>query len=252
MEKGLAFLSVALTVGVVALSAAACESESPSNFNENEKDATAGDTGPGFNVDGNTTGQDQKSPVTCNPALPTDFKPAWKPPTKASVCSNEKLAEYYEACLGNVGVPDAGGICSSWKEANAECGGCIEAADNSGPIQWHRDRSYFTLNIAGCLSLERNEPEEGKCPATYHASVQCQRDSCSGCLLQSNAQFQDFQKCQADAKSAGGCKSYNDQIVPVCGTTFNDPDGGAYACFRPSGENEKTHFVRVEGIFCGP
>ena len=81
MEKGLAFLSISLTVGLVALSAAACESETPSNFNENEKDGASADTGPGFNVDGNTTGQDQQVPVTCNPALPTNFAPTWKAPS---------------------------------------------------------------------------------------------------------------------------------------------------------------------------
>jgi hypothetical protein len=240
-----------LTTGVVTLSVAACESETPSNFNEGEKDGASGDTGPGFNVDGNTTGQDQQVPVTCNPALPTNFAPVWKPPAKATACSTKELGDYYDACLGNVGTADAGSICTAWKEANKACGDCIEPADNSGPIQWHRDRTYYTLNLAGCLSLERNEPEEGKCPATYNASIQCQRDSCSGCLLQSNAQFKDFQNCQANAK-ATGCKTYNDKIVPVCGTTFNDIDGGAYDCFRPTGEQERPHFIRVEGIFCGP
>ena len=252
MQKGRAFLSVGLTVGLFALAAAACESESGSNFDEGQQDAGAGDTGPGFNTDGNTTGQDVKNPVSCNPSLPASFKPVWKAPTKSTACTQPQLGEYFDACLTNQG-PDAGDPCKTWTEADANknCAACIEPADNSGPIQWHRDRFYYTLNVAGCLSLSRNEPNEGQCAATYAASIQCQRDSCDDCFRVEGATFPDFQKCQASAKGSA-CAGYEGKIGQICGTTYNDPDGGAYGCFRQSQDaDQKEHFVRVQGIFCG-
>ena len=252
LHKSRAFLSVTLTVGSLALAVAACESESGSSFNENEKDAGFADTGPGFNTDGAATGKDAQGPVDCNPSLPATFKPAWKAPTKSAACSTPQLGQYFDACLTNQG-PDAGNPCKTWTEdtANKACAACIEPADNTGPIQWHRDRYYYTLNVAGCLALERNEPNEGECPATYAASIQCQRDSCDGCFQTEHATFADFQKCQGNAKQSA-CASYEGKIGQVCGTTYNDPDGGAFDCFRKNGDaNQKEHFVRVEGIFCG-
>ena len=55
---------------------------------------------------------------------------------------------------------------------------------------------------------------------------------------------------QASAK-ASACSSYESKITEICGTTYNDPDGGAYDCFRKNSDaDQKEHFVRVEGIFC--
>ena len=251
MHKGRAFLSVGLTVGSFALALAACESESSSAFDDTEKDAGFADTGPGFNTDGNVPGKDA-GPVSCNPSLPATFKPEWRPPTKSDPCSVQELGEYFDACLDTTTKSDAGDPCKAWTDAHDECAKCIEPADNSGPIQWHRDRFYYTLNVAGCLAIERNEMDEGQCPATYAASIQCQRDSCDDCFLVENATFPDFQKCQQSAKGSA-CASYEGKIATVCGTTYNDPDGGAWDCFRNSQDaDQKQHFVRVEGIFCGP
>ncbi len=249
MQKGRAFLSVGLTVGLLALAVAACESETGSSFDETEQDAGSTDTGPGFNTDGSSNDQDGRGPIECSPSLPNSFSPNWKPPTKSSACSQAELGEYFDACLTSHG-PDAGDPCKTWTDAHASCAACIEPADNSGPIQWHRDRFYYTLNVAGCLAISRDEMNPGQCPATYAASIQCQRDSCSDCFLIDNATFPDFQKCQGSAK-ASACASYESKISEICGTTYNDPDGGAYDCFRQSSDaDQKQHFVRVEGIFC--
>ena len=250
MQKGRAFLSVGLTVGLFALAAAACESETASNFDESEQDAGFMDTGPGFNTDG-TTGQDGQAPVSCNPSLPASFTPKWIAPKKSAACLQNELAEYFDACLTNQG-PDAGDPCKTWTDAHGECAACIEPEDNSGPIQWHRDRFYYTLNVAGCLAISRNEMSEGQCPATYAASIQCQRDSCDDCFRVQGATFPDFTTCQRSAKDSA-CATYEGKIGQICGTTYNDPDGGAYDCFRQQDDaDQKEHFVRVEGIFCGP
>jgi hypothetical protein len=249
MQKRRAFFAVALTTGVFALAAAACESETGSSFNDSENDSGTIDTGPGFVVDG-SSGNDGTTPVSCDPKLGAGFTPTWKAPTKANACTEAELGEYFDACLTNQG-PDAGDPCKTWTDAHASCTACIEPADKSGPVQWHRDRYFYTLNVAGCLALERNEPEEGKCPATYAASIECQRAACDGCFQTPNATFENFQTCQKSAK-ASACAGYEGKIGQVCGTTYNDPDGGAWDCFKSDKDTAKQHFVRVEGIFCGP
>jgi hypothetical protein len=248
MQKGRVVLFVTLTTGSFALAAAACEDDGASKFEEREADA-AFDSGPGFDLDSNT-GQDGSAPVSCDPSLPAAFAPVWKAPTKTAACSPEDLGDYFDACLTNQG-PDAGNPCKTWTDAHDTCAKCIEPTDNSGPIQWHRDRYYYTLNVAGCLALERNEPNDGQCPAAYNASIQCQRAACDGCFQAANATFQDFQTCQKSAKGVS-CATYESKLGETCGTTYNDPDGGAYDCFRKGDDaDQKVHFVRVEGIFCG-
>lgn len=249
MKKTRAFLSVGLTAGLVVLAAAACDSDPSSSFNEDEQDAGAGEAGPGFDTDGDTTGRDATGPVECKPSLPASFKADWKPPARSTACSTPQIEAYFQACIASLGT-DAGDACQTWKDANDACGACIEAPDNSGPIQWHRDRYYYTLNIAGCLAVSRNELAEGQCPATYAASIQCQRDSCDGCFQSGDATFEDFQRCQQSAK-ASACAGYEGKIGQVCGTTFNDPDGGAFGCFR-NNDSAGTHILRLAGIFCGP
>ncbi|MBX3204188.1 MAG: hypothetical protein KF764_03915 [Labilithrix sp.] len=249
MQKTRAFLSVALTASLIVLAAGACDSDPSSSFNDGEDDSGAGDTGPGFNTDGDTTGRDATGPVDCKPSLPASFTPAWKPPTKANVCGTDQISAYFQACIANLGL-DAGDACKTWMDANTACGTCIETADNSGPIQWHRDRYYYTLNIAGCLAIERNELAEGQCPATYAASIQCQRDSCDGCFQSGDATFEDFQRCQQSAKQSA-CAGFEGKVGQICGTTYNDPDGGAFRCFR-NNDNAGTHILRLAGIFCGP
>lgn len=249
MQKCLAFLSIALTAGGIALAGVACDDAPSSQFVDAVQDSgSSTDAGFGF-TDGPTLG-DSEAPVDCSPSLPATFAPAWKPPTKAAACDQGELADYYDRCVKATGV-DAGADCKAWLSAHGGCSSCLEPKDNNGPIQFYRDRFYYTLNVSGCLSLLRNEPGDGTCPAAYSASIQCQRESCDGCVIQDGAQFADFQRCQQSAKTTG-CKTYEDKIGQLCDPTFNDPDGGAYACFRPSGEDERTHFLRVEGIFCGP
>jgi hypothetical protein len=251
MQKGRAFLAVGLVTCTLAMAVVACESDSSSNFDESEKDGGVIDTGPGFNIDRDTPGKDATGPVNCTPQMPATFSPTWKAPTRTpNACATQDLADYYDACLTNHG-PDAGDPCKVWRDAHDACTKCIEPEDKSGPVQWHRDRYYYTLNVAGCLSLLRDEPNEGQCPATYSASIQCQRASCDSCFETQGATFSDFQTCQKGAK-ATACGTYESKIAQVCGTTYNDPDGGAYDCFQQNGDTAKSLFARVEGIFCGP
>lgn len=249
--KGRALFFVSLTAVSFVLASVACDEEQTSKFEETTTDAGPGvDGSPPAFADANT-GNDGSGPVTCDPSLPDGFSPVWKAPAKKSACSTAQLGEYFDACLAPPS-PDGGNPCKDWTDANAACAECIEPTDNSGPIQWHRDRYYYTLNVAGCLALERDEPEEGKCPAAYNATIACQRAACDGCFSAPNATFADFQNCQKASKSAV-CSKFEGDVGTICGTDYNDPDGGAYDCFRRNDDpDQKTHFVRVQGIFCGP
>lgn len=248
----IATVFASLAVGVIACS----DDDGGSSFNDGAKDSGIPDTGS-FVTDSGPD-DDASTPVVCNPSLPSTFAPTWNPPTKKSACTTAQLGEYYDRCLADLDEdpdagPDASTACQIWTAANADCATCIAPTDGTGPIEWHlgTQYDYYTINVAGCLSLERNEPDAGGCPAAYAASIQCQRASCQDCFLDENATFDDFQQCQSGAKTTG-CAELNAHVGEVCGTTYNDPDGGAYDCFRQGSEDPKTHYVRVEGIFCGP
>jgi hypothetical protein len=247
MQKRRAIFSVTLSTVALVLVAVACDDESTSKFEEPGSDANF-DTGPGFVDDAGNN--EEAGPVECKPSLPS-FTANWKAPTKASACSAQQLGEYYDACL-TTQSPDAGSACKTWTDANAACRDCIEPTDNSGPIQWHRNRKYYTLNVGGCLAIERSEPTAGQCPEAYGTMLQCRRDACSGCFDDPNAVFADFQTCQQEANK-GVCATYAATFGNVCPDNYNQQDGGAPDCF-PTSSNEasKDHFVRVEGIFCGP
>jgi hypothetical protein len=246
-KKGVAFFTVASTVALGGFAMAACEDEKPSTFPGGENEASF-DSGGSFNVDSNTT--DTKGPVTCNPALSAGFTPAWKAPvTKAAQCSNAQLGEYYDACLPNV----VDTKCTQWVQANKACGDCIEPTDLSGPVQLYNNRSFYLLNLAGCISTVQGKPAEADCGGQYGIASQCRVDSCDDCIIRGGT-FDQFATCQIDAaKDPTTCKKYEDNAAKACGSNaaLKDPDGGAPQCFRASGEKEREHFVRVFGIMCG-
>lgn len=245
-----AYLSIALTVGAFAAVAAACDgSSSGSEFEDPILDGGEPDSGPSLVTDGSSF-DSALPPVSCDPSLPDNFEPDWKPPTKEEVCEQSDLEKHYEECLEiNRNTAQGGARCDAWKEANEACAECVERADNSGPIQIHRGGYYYTLNISGCLALERNEFGADQCPAATAASFKCQRDACDSCFEAPNAEYSDFVECQQRARDSV-CSTYNGKIPATCESGYTGPDGGAYACMR-QGDDEKTHFIRVESIFCG-
>jgi hypothetical protein len=273
MRKGLAVLSVAVTFAVVMVGMAACDDAKESGFTEGQSDADF-DTGR-FNAEsGVATTKDGR--VDCKPSLPVTFKANWTAPQKKTDCSTEQLGEYFDVCLNPINPP----ACKEWREKpeNAACTACVEPdADESdagiaaGPIEQHLDRYYFTLNVGGCLSLERSkidpsESDTGKCAAAYSDSIQCQRASCTSCLPNEGAKFEDYLECQSKAKTSA-CAGFDQKFSAACGATFNDPDGGAAGCFRQPNDKDKSgaicsgaagappcreHFVRAMAIFCGP
>ncbi len=242
---------VGSTASLVSIATAgACSNEEKSTFAE-----TPADGGPdvppldGLLVDGGGRPDSSPGPSACTPKIPATFQPAWKAPTKKSACAPAELQGYYDACLTPASA-DAGDPCKAFNEAHAECGACVEAPDNAGPIQWHRNRVYYTLNVAGCFALLLNQTAEGQCPAAYAASVQCQRESCEKCFDSPDVTFSVFQKCQQSAKE-DSCKSYDATFKSLCSSAVSAADAGVVDCQPKSSETAKEHFTRVMGIFCG-
>jgi len=245
-KKGLAFFSFATTVSVFVFVFVACEDDKPSTFN-NGSDEASFDSGGSFNTDANQTG-DVKGPVQCLPSLPATFAPVWKPPVaKAGQCTTAELTEYYDACL-----PDAvAKKCTDWVAAHGTCAECIEPDDNSGVVQLYNNRSFYTLNLAGCIATVQKANEPDKCGGQFDLAAQCRRQSCDECF-QKGGNFDNFTDCQREAaKDPTGCKPYEDRAGAAC-VGFQSADGGAPDCFRKQGEGERDHFIRVEGVMCGP
>jgi hypothetical protein len=257
MRKALALVSVAVTVGLLALGAACTDDGSGSAFDDHKDGGDPFDTGPGFTLDGSSGGNGEGGPAKCDPHLPTNFAPVWNAPTKKSVCTADELTGYYDACAAN--LKDA--KCLTWTSAHKSCAACIEPDDGSGPIQPHRERLFQTLNVAGCISLELTGGEA--CAKAYDASFQCKRLSCEDCFNQPNADFNTFKACQANTSSS--CADWNTKAQNAC-LGVKDAGSGAPTCFPTASEDNdiatgtsdkvaaatKSYFVRVEGIFCGP
>lgn len=255
MRRAFAWVSVGLATGCFLCSVWACSSSpAGSQFVEETGDSGAPEGGLQFNPDSGGTDPDATQLSTCKPQLPATFAPKWTAPTKASKCSTADLGGWYDACEADLNAQ----TCKDWLTAHADCGGCIQPTDNSGPIQTFQNGLYLLLNVAGCLSIvEKSLGESDSCAQAYDAYFQCRRASCDNCFVGANqgaAQaLKDFNTCESNAS----CDLYKSAESSACtSTSFNykDADGGAPQCF-PMGQespNAKTFYVRVMGITCGP
>ncbi len=247
LSRGL--VAVGSGAGLVSI-AVACGTEAGSSFKEAPPDAAAGfDATTGFEFDSGGRPDSSTGVSACEPKIPATFNPVWKAPTRTSACALTDLSGYYDACL-TPRAADAGDPCKAFTDAHASCSACVEAPDNAGPIQWHRNRLYYTLNVAGCFALTLGQNAEGQCPDAYSDSVQCQREACNGCFDSADATFGEFQKCQQRAKE-DQCKTYDTTFRSVCAPVVAASDSGVSDCQPKASENAKDHFTRVMGIFCG-
>jgi hypothetical protein len=261
MSNRRVFWSVVVAGGAFLFAIAACSDDKSSQFKEHPDDAGFKETGT-FDPDTGNANDGSINGASCTPSLPGTFEATWTPPTRKNVCSPTAIGEYYDKCIPNAGSNpdpnDASDPCAQWMASNGDCAKCIEPEDNTGAVEWHRDRFYYTLNVAGCLSLQRNEPGLGECPATYAASVQCQREACEdGCFNTHGATFADFTKCETDSKQSA-CATLNSKVGDVCGNygTTEGDGGTGLDCFKQAldgggTEDARTHFLRFAGIFCG-
>jgi hypothetical protein len=265
MHKGCAFFLSAVTLATLVVTVAACSGDDDdSTFKESPPDA-ASDSPGSFNLDGGGFRDGplgEASPgASCEPLIPDGYKPVWNAPVAKGApppCSAGQVDDYFAACVASLGTDGAEKACADWKAASAEnltCATCAEPTNNSGPIQWHQDRYYYTLNIAGCIALKQSDLDADGCGAAYSAAVQCSRDACGGCFKTEGATFDDFRNCQNIAASTGQCASLETQQSATCNASA---DGGVKSdpttsgCFRQTSEGADVFFKRVIGTFCGP
>lgn len=257
MEKGPAFVVTAFMLACSVAMVAACSDDEESTFKEGTPDASSDAPTGSFNLDSGAGDApvpgDAEPGATCEPLIPDGYKPTWNAPAKPGApgpCATGDLAGYYDACLASLGNPDAGSACDDWKKANDACASCIEPANNSGPIQWHQQRFYYTLNVAGCIAIKQDKYAETDCGGAYNAAITCEREACAGCFKTKGATFADFRNCQNAASMVGMCKSLETQQASVCTGVKSATETAP--CFKDASEDNKTFFTRAMGIFCGP
>lgn len=258
MEKGSFWFaslgSLAVLAGVVVAgssSLVACSSSNDSTFGDGV-DSGPPDPGPISPLvpEAGADGGGEGGAKQCTPSIPAEFKPSWTPPTKATPakCTADELQGYWDACLKDASKKEP---CVAFANAHKDCTACIEPADKSGPVQWHQERLYYTLNVAGCIALQqpgKTGPDD--CGGAYNAAVQCTRESCQGCFA-TGGTFTEFSECQKKVSSQGVCASYQTVQSDAC-QGIKEAGKPTLQCFLGNGEALETLFVRVEGFFCGP
>ena len=228
----------------------ACSSSPDSTFAPDPTKPDAAEDSPGTFSEGGGPDATEGGPTSCSPSKPNPFTPVWKAPARSvAACSAAELKMYWDACLANAGKTETDGTCAAFKAAHATCGACAEPDDQGGPIQWHANRNFYTLNVAGCIAIKQAGTDAGTagCGEAFNASVDCSRQSCISCITQAKS-FALFQTCQNDVKVMGLCKSFDTAATTACGTYT-----GATSCFpTSSSEPQEAHFTRVVAITCGP
>jgi hypothetical protein len=186
---------------------------------------------------------------TCSPQSVPGFNPTWQAPgvTKAA-CTGTQLTGYSDACLAQPLDPNK---CTAFKTANAACTACVETDDTAaklGPIVWHRTRTYFTVNIAGCIAIEQNDTTQFSCGAAYQAAVSCKEKACDSCFSIDVPSFDAFTACEKNAGTV--CQSFDNSEQTTC-TGLHDAGAPTNTCFPGTGEGTVQLFARIAPLFCG-
>lgn len=193
-------------------------------------------------------GGDDATTAACTPASVASFSPSpvGTKPLYEGVCTSAQLDAYYTACLTQ---PYSKTGCDAFKAANTACGACVDTADGDaqlGPVVWHDSRSWFTLNIAGCIATA--DKSHAACGAAYDALLQCKRAACVQCFSASTASFDKFNQCEHDAGTTV-CESYLKQQTADC-TTMGD-GGPSDQCIPPGGSSLQAAFDILAPKYCG-
>jgi hypothetical protein len=186
---------------------------------------------------------------SCTPADMGGWQPTWTPPEAFAegACSATQIAGYYTACLAS---PIDPATCTQYTLANEACFACLDSSDTDaklGPVVWHLNREYYTVNVAGCLAhVLANDTPTG-CGAIYGETVECQEQACNGCFMTANPSFTDFAACE-DQAASNVCKGLHDSIGPACG---NLDSGPPQACFPAKGATAQQAFMLLAPLYCG-
>ena len=249
MRLGKILVVVASSAPIVAVTSMGCSDNGQSVFADLDAqvEGSPGDTGF-FAADSGDGARD--APATCAPALPAGFAPAWKGPgVDTTKCLKTQLQGYADACLGQPYDP---GKCDAFKQANAACAACLETDDTAtayGPIIWHSQRLFFTVNIAGCISIEQADPTGATCAAAYQADVVCKETACTSCFFIASPSFDTFAACEKTAGSSV-CQTYAPPEATKCASA-HAADAASTTCFPNASQGTVDLFLQIAPLFCG-
>jgi hypothetical protein len=215
----------------------------------------APDAGPPPSSDGPTLAQNLPdagpSDASCPPTtVPASFTPTWRPPNAqhSGACSAQQMSDFYDACLT---PPVDPATCAAYTQKNGTCAACLATDDTAtslGPVIWHQQRTFFTINVAGCIANEQADTSKTSCGAAYQGLLECKEVACNTCFSTPGATFHAFSVCENQA--APECTSFADTMHTTCGDAIHD--GGASRCLPPPATTSaKTVFQIVAPLFCG-
>ena len=245
----LARTSVVLAFVSLIVGAVACSSSSSSTFPDTTDggDASSNADGDILATDG---GGGSDAPTSCVPSLAAGFAPTFKvPSTSKGACTAAQIQGYADACLAQ---PLDGNKCAAFKQSSSACDSCIEADESAatyGPIIWHLNHSYLTLNVAGCIAIEENDTSASTCAGAYEAAVTCNEKSCENCFASQSPSFDKFTACQR-AATTSTCASFAATESSMC-AHVHDADAAASVCFPATGDTTAQFFLKLAPIFCG-
>jgi hypothetical protein len=243
-----------LVVGAIPLAAfLACSgSDKPSTFeggDQKESPDPSYDAGNFFKDAGPDVDERKEY---CSPDVASTFGPTWRAPAAfgQKACTALEIDQYYQACLANLADTAA---CTKYAQEHAGCAKCIESKDTDttqGPVVFHLNRTYYTVNLAGCIARTLGDVSASGCGALYGGAQECRRVACEGCFEIKEPSFQKFTECQS-AASKEVCKPYTAQWNQKCPVLRNDEGtGAAQQCF-PKESTAKGAFLAIAPLFCG-
>jgi hypothetical protein len=191
----------------------------------------------------------------CLPSSVATFTPEWKKPNAAAsgACSSAQIAAYYDACL-DPNSNAAGCTTFSSGASNKTCVSCLATDDTApqyGPVIWHDNNFFFTINSAGCIADQQDDMSDAGCGAAYQALVTCKEQACSACLSAENSDFDRYTTCKNSSATETECTGFIQTLDTVCGAALKDASSPIAICTPPSSDSAKDAYLQIAPIFCG-
>lgn len=247
-------IAAALT-GLFAGSVVACSGGADQSlFNGGAADSGASsnpNTDAGTFFPGDDQADDGGVAPACAPITSGTFSPNWKKPSAFAqgACSTAQMDGFYSACLS---PPVDKATCEAFVKANGACATCLQSQETDatqGPVIWHADNAYYTMNIAGCIANEQKDLSPTGCGASYQALLECRESACTACFSHGSGSFTNFIACEQQA--AQPCAPFSTAMHNACGDSIHDAGSPASICVPPSSTSSLDVYKRIAPLFCG-
>lgn len=228
-------------------------SDTNSNFEEPKQDIGAGSTNPSGTIGGSSGDPGAASSTSssgsagaCSAKAPAGFTPLFIQPLQVNVCSDAEIDGYWDACFTS---PYDDAKCKGYQSAHASCTSCLSTPDTAaslGPIILHREATYYTLNVAGCIGISENQLGSDSCAAGFAGALECKELSCDSCFAGTPNDYANFNTCKKN-NNVTACGTLADSANAKCGELSAGPAAG---CFGTSSETNFQIYKRMAPKFC--